>query len=610
MRRTLLLSVLLLATAAASAQVTLTRGTNFSVDAAADGRIAMDLLGRIWVLPGNGGAARPLSGSTTAARRPQWSPDASSIVYQARLDGREQLWLYRLDDDTARNVSDGQYYDLQPSWHPDGDRIVFASDRRDTGFDLWELDVPTGLTWRISSLAGDETEPAWSADGRDLVYVHRHDDDWSLRLRRNGLPDSVLITSATPLTAPSWRPDGSLITYLQHGEDGVSVEMVILSEPLLVRPLITGEDFFLSPVAWVDRQQMLYAANGLIRTRRFNSWTSSTLPFRAAVQADERPPRQAASPRDLPQADAPTGQLVIRAARLFDGVGGGYREGMDIVILGSRIAAVEERRERPDAIVVDMEDLTAVPGLIDSDASLPADVNNALGPVLLSLGVTTIVTDHPRAAELNALWSGKALPGPRVLGADWQPDLDALSSTVLNVSALPTSPRGIRYEDARITADTAAVPVLSGLADSRTRGMPDLLALRQARFLKGYPTAIRRFIEKPQLAAKASTVVAGSAANGVPPGIALHAELLALAEAGLDGEHVLRAAGINGAGALGLGLQTGRIAPGGTADILLVDGDPLEDIADLQKVVGVVRNGRFFSTIGLLERAAEAPAVE
>ena len=38
----------------ASAQVTLTRGTNFSVDVAADGRLAIDLLGRIWVVPAKG----------------------------------------------------------------------------------------------------------------------------------------------------------------------------------------------------------------------------------------------------------------------------------------------------------------------------------------------------------------------------------------------------------------------------------------------------------------------------------------------------------------------------------------------------------------------------
>ncbi|MDH5305297.1 MAG: amidohydrolase family protein, partial [Gammaproteobacteria bacterium] len=78
----------------------------------------------------------------------------------------------------------------------------------------------------------------------------------------------------------------------------------------------------------------------------------------------------------------------------------------------------------------------------------------------------------------------------------------------------------------------------------------------------------------------------------------------------LEGEQVLRAAGVNAASALGLGLQLGRLAPGSLADLVIVDGDPLQRPADLAKVVGVVRNGRFYSAIGLIERAEETAGVE
>ena len=75
-------------------------------------------------------------------------------------------------------------------------------------------------------------------------------------------------------------------------------------------------------------------------------------------------------------------------------------------------------------------------------------------------------------------------------------------------------------------------------------------------------------------------------------------------------EQVLRAAGVNAAAALGLGLQLGRIAVGSFADLVIVDGDPLADIDDALRVVGVVRNGRFFSTIGLIDRIEKMPTVE
>jgi hypothetical protein len=248
--------------------------------------------------------------------------------------------------------------------------------------------------------------------------------------------------------------------------------------------------------------------------------------------------------------------------------------------------------------------------MIDSHARMPGDIDASLGPVLLSFGLTTLVADIEDVAALNATWSGKDMPGPRILGADWMLDLDTVATMNLSIDSLPTSPQGIRYEDARLTDSAEPATVLSGLADSRTPGLAALLRSRQAAFLKGFPTALRRSSEAPTLASQSSSIVLGSAANGLPPGIGLHAELRALAGAGLDEEHVLRTAGINAARALGLGLSVGRIAPGASADIVIVDGDPLNDVGAALNVVGVVRNGRFFSTLGLLERVQAAQSVE
>ena len=72
----------------------------------------------------------------------------------------------------------------------------------------------------------------------------------------------------------------------------------------------------------------------------------------------------------------------------------------------------------------------------------------------------------------------------------------------------------------------------------------------------------------------------------------------------------LKAAGVNAANALGFGYRIGRIAPGSAADLVIVDGDPLANIGDALRIVGIVRNGRFFSVSGLLERAGTAPNVE
>lgn len=639
----------------AHGQVTLTEGTNFTVDVAVDGRLAIDLLGSIWILPPSGGTAESITNGLMPVRRPRWSPDAEALVYQARSPNREQLWLFRFDEQAAQKISDSEYIDQHADWHPDGERLVYSSARNGSDFDIWELDLPTRLTWRLTDLPGDESEPTWSADGRDLAYVHRLDGKWSLMLRNHGEPDQAIVTSEQRLSAPAWRPDGSLLTFQRHGHDGLSIDMVILSKPRIVRTLISGEDIFVAPVAWLDRLQFVYTANGLIRKRMFNSWTSTTVPFRATISRPEHHEAGPRPPRILPMIDEPTGQRVYRTTRLFDGIGSGYREGLDIVVDGGTITAVEGRRDRPGAIVVDLDDLTIVPGFIDSYAALPANADDSLGPLLLAFGVTTIVTDHADGARLNQRWSQSDLPGPRVLAASsindlqpdsvapwlvtisgdmaagiehrssvahwqargipvlaetWQVGLGSGAALMLGAESLPASPGGIRYQDMQLANGSGPITLISGLADSMTPDLDALLDSRQARTIPNRLTALRRFADTPALSAAAGSIVLGSKPNGLPPGVALHAEFRALAAAGLNHEQVLRAAGVNAAAGLGLGLQIGRIAVGAVADFVFVDGDPLGDINDAINVIAVVRNGRFFSTAGLIERVENVESVE
>jgi len=604
------LACLLYLPAGMGAEITLTEGTNIGVDVAIDGRLVFDLADGLWVLPAGGGVAVAVDDGEHAAERPRWSPAADRIAYQARSDGVEQLFLLDPDTRTSERVSRGGFSDQHPAWHPDGDRLVFSSDRRTSGLDLWETDLATGLAWRLTNLPGDETEPAWSADGRNLVYVRRQDAGWTLMLREFGQPDRVLVTSDERLSAPSWRPDGSLVTYLRQRGGNVTVDMVILSDPPLDRVLISDGDVFLRSVAWLDRQSLVYTANGVIRTRAFNAWTSRTLPFTAAIRTGADPAQRANAPRRLEVLAAPEGERIIRAPRLFDGLSAAYRSDIDIVIDGGRIKALEASRDRPGAVVVDVGDITIMPGLIDAYAPLPENLPAAIGPLLLSFGLTTLAVDGGDVAALNERWSGGELPGPRLVGTSWREDFDSGRAVLLGNETRPASPAGRRYADVRLTNGRSPLALLSGIADSQTDGLGPLLDSRQARLLPMIPEIPRRFGEPPDASAVATSVVLGSKPSGLPPGIGLHAELRALSAAGLTPRQALIAAGPNAAAALGLNLDIGRIAVGAAADLLLVDGDPLDNVDDTLKIVGVVRNGRFFSTVGLIEIARDAGIVE
>lgn len=573
-RATLTFLSLLAATTTGLANDTITRGSNLAVDVATDGTLVMDLAGNLWTVPPGGGEATGVTQELDSARRPRWSPDASRIAYTSVASDKQGIWIYDVISQQSHGISQGSHFDLHPTWHPDGERLAYASDREGTGFDLWEVDLPSGLHWRLSSRPGDETEPAWSADGRHLVYIHTANGRWSLIQRRHGQPEEVLVSGSERLAGPSWRPDGSLITYWRDGAHGTVLEMVILSQPRLVRRYLDGEDFVRTPVSWLDKHRMFYAAGGVIRQRLFNSWSSRTVPFRATLETTPKVVVEKVR-RTLPRIDEPPGELVIHAARLFDGIGGGYQHDRDIVIRGGRIVAVEAHTARENTIVINMGDLTVLPGYIDAQARLPAGTDERTGPLLLAAGVTTIVADHPEAEHLNTVWSGKELPGPRLLPAtDW------------------------------------VVEDFTGLSDKTTPGLDALLQSRQARLLNFDEPVARRFSEPPTLDTGVTSVVLGSRPNGMPAGIALHAELRALVAARLSPEQALRAAGVNAAAALSVDPSLGRLATGAVADLVFVDGDPLADIESSLHVVAVVRNGRFFSTAGLIERAESAQSVE
>lgn len=75
------------------------------------------------------------------------------------------------------------------------------------------------------------------------------------------------------------------------------------------------------------------------------------------------------------------------------------------------------------------------------------------------------------------------------------------------------------------------------------------------------------------------------------PGFAYHRELFAMTNAGLPPIAVLKAATINGATALGIEDRLGSIEPGKLADLVVVRGNPIEDIKTARNIRYVVKQG-------------------
>ncbi|HEY1877865.1 MAG TPA: amidohydrolase family protein, partial [Rhizomicrobium sp.] len=88
-----------------------------------------------------------------------------------------------------------------------------------------------------------------------------------------------------------------------------------------------------------------------------------------------------------------------------------------------------------------------------------------------------------------------------------------------------------------------------------------------------------------------------------PEAMYLHSELAAYVRFGMTPYEALRAATVTPAEFLGL--DAGVIAPGKLADIVLVDGNPLENIANAHKVRRVIANGRLFNIEDLISGKAK-----
>ena len=99
----------------------------------------------------------------------------------------------------------------------------------------------------------------------------------------------------------------------------------------------------------------------------------------------------------------------------------------------------------------------------------------------------------------------------------------------------------------------------------------------------------------------ASKTLAGTDIGGiwVIPGVSLHQEFAELKKGGFTPLEVLQSTTINGARFLGREATMGTVEPGRNADLVLLDADPISDVANLARIAGVVNAGKYHDRAAL-----------
>jgi imidazolonepropionase-like amidohydrolase len=160
--------------------------------------------------------------------------------------------------------------------------------------------------------------------------------------------------------------------------------------------------------------------------------------------------------------------------------------------------------------------------------------------------------------------------------------------------------------------------ILSGLS-SQLAEKPELMTNKQyvalngeagVQALQARATAGRGAALRDSVAAQGRAVLAVLKAGGrvtagtdspiIPYGFSLQLELQMLVRAGFTPAEAIRSATLWSAEAVGVGNDLGSLERGKLADLVIVAGDPLREIADTLKIVYTIKNGKVYTIDELL----------
>jgi imidazolonepropionase-like amidohydrolase len=138
---------------------------------------------------------------------------------------------------------------------------------------------------------------------------------------------------------------------------------------------------------------------------------------------------------------------------------------------------------------------------------------------------------------------------------------------------------------------------------------PQLAALTEYQFgrLRLYDQKRRDFVRALHAGGARLLLGTDTPNQFIVPGFAVHEELANLVEVGLTPFEAIRAATSGAAEFLKVQNEWGRVAEGLRADLVLVEGNPLQDVANANRRVGVMARGRWMPESELhqsLERMA------
>ena len=166
-----------------------------------------------------------------------WSPDAKQVAFITNISGRNNLWLVSSESGWPVQLTVSNQRQVSPAWSSNGRWIVYASDH--DGDEQWDIFLVSPANGQVTNLTNtpqiSEENPVWSPDGNSLAYMVKPKESSTFEIEvMEVLTKKVShLTNNTPKElgnfGPIWSKDGKWIVYTQQNATGKDSNIFIAS---------------------------------------------------------------------------------------------------------------------------------------------------------------------------------------------------------------------------------------------------------------------------------------------------------------------------------------------------------------------------------------------